>query len=227
MTITLSQPWLTWDFCADHHIFGWPLNMPGFAVARRVVWRQLHNADLPPERDVRQFLADELAAFGAFDAPCFLTSRRIDTFEHRTFRAGSAFAECLVTVGLSNAERVGARVDRSGRDWNRDLGANFGTINIAARVDRGLTDAGLIEALAIIVQARTAAVIDAGHRLPTGMATGTGTDCALVAAPCLATKEDYAGLHTDIGAALGGAVYTAILDASRAWQATIGTISEG
>lgn len=227
MSITLSAPWLFWDLGADHRIFGWPLNMPGFGVARRIAWRQLRNADLPPERDVKLFLQDELGTQNALDAPCFLTSRRIDTYEHRSFVSGQAQAECIVTLGLSNAERIGARVDRSSRDWDRDLGTMFGTINIAARVNHGLGIPGLIEALSIIVQARTAAVMDAGHHLPTGIATGTGTDCALIAAPCSGESHDYAGLHTDIGVALGGAVYQATLDAAKHWQATIGTVSEG
>jgi adenosylcobinamide amidohydrolase len=227
MTIALAAPWLFWDLGAEHRIFGWPLNMPGFGMARRIGWRQLRNADLPPERDVKLFLQDELQAQDALDAPCFLTSRRIDSYEHRHVLAGEAQAECIVTLGLSNAERVGARVDRSTRDWDRDLGAMFGTINIAAKVNQSLTDAGMIEALSILVQARTAAVIDAGHRLPTGIATGTGTDCALIAAPLESARQDYAGLHTDLGVALGGAVYQATFDAAKHWQATIGTVSEG
>jgi adenosylcobinamide amidohydrolase len=227
MTITLHHPWLDWKFGADHRIFGWPLNMPGFSRANRVIWRQLRNADLPPDLEVQPWLAAELAARGAQDAPCFLTSRRIDAYCHRQVQVGEVQVECVATVGLSNAERVGARVDRSGRDWDRDLGASFGTINVAARVTTGLTDAGLIEALSILVQARTVAVMDAGHRLPTGLATGTGTDCALIAARADAPAQDYAGLHTDLGEALGGAVYTAVLQAARDWQATIGTVSEG
>lgn len=227
MTPHLCKPWLICDLGAEHRVFSWALNMPGFAVAHRVIWRELRNADLPPERDVNPWLRDELAGINALDAPCFLTSRRIDTFETARITQGQATADCVATVGLSNAERVGTRVDRSTRDWNRDIAAGFGTINIAAKVDQGLSITGLIEALSIVVQARTAAVMDAKIALPTGIATGTGTDCALIAAPAGATPQDYAGLHTDIGAALGGAVYDAVLRAALGWKATVGTWSEG
>ena len=227
MTVTLKHPWLVWDFGADQRVFSWALNIPGFANARRVVWRELRNADLPPDLDVTNWLEQELAQNTLQDAPCLLTSRRVDTYEFGQFSADTTTAECLATVGLSNAERVGARVDRSNRDWNRDLGAKFGTINIATRLNRPLTDAAMIEALSIVVQARTAAILEIGHRLPTGLATGTGTDCALVAAPMGPNMQKYAGLHTDIGAALGGAVYAAVHRAALHWQATIGTISEG
>jgi adenosylcobinamide amidohydrolase len=73
----------------------------------------------------------------------------------------------------------------------------------------------LIEALSIATQARTAAVMDVNLMLPTGRATGTGTDCIAVAArpgPAL-----YAGLHTDIGEALGAAVYQATMTGARDW----------
>jgi adenosylcobinamide amidohydrolase len=51
-------------------------------------------------------------------------------------------------------------------------------------------------------------VIDHGPDLPTGRATGTGTDCIVVAAPT--GTEPFAGLHTEVGEAIGAAVYTAV-----------------
>ena len=227
MSVTLHHPWLDWDLEADHHSLGWALNRPGFVTTRRVIWRELRNADLPPDLDVRPWLAAELDARAASDAPCFLTSRRIDSHRVASHRAGNVTADCVATVGLSNAERIGARVDRSGRDWDRDLGAGFGTINVAVRLNTGLSPAALIEALSILVQARTVAVLEAGHPLPTGLASGTGTDCARVAARADAPAQDYAGLHTDTGEALGGAVHAAVLAAARDWQATVGRLSEG
>jgi adenosylcobinamide amidohydrolase len=49
-----------------------------------------------------------------------------------------------------------------------------------------------------------------------GPATGTGTDCIAVAAP--AGSCTYAGLHTDIGEAVGTAVYRATLAGARDWM---------
>lgn len=222
--ITLSSPWLEYDLGAPHQVLSWSVNRPGYHIARRILWRELRNADLPPELDVRAWLAQELAARGAEDAVCLLTSRRIDRHVRRDAREGAVRAQALATVGLSNAERVGRRMDRSGRDWNLDLGSAYGTINIAVRLDRPLSQTGLLEALSIATQARTAAMIEAGHILPHGAATGTGTDCIAVAAP--EGADDYAGLHTDTGAALGRAVYDAVLQGALDWIDTVGRVSD-
>ncbi|MCC5970562.1 MAG: adenosylcobinamide amidohydrolase [Pararhodobacter sp.] len=222
--ITLTPPWLEYDLGAPHQVLSWSVNRPGYQTARRILWREIRNADLPPGLDVGDWLAGELAVRGATDAICLLTSRRIDRHVLRDAREGEVTAQALATVGLSNAERVGHRMDRAGRDWNRDLGAVFGTINIAVKLNHPLSQTGLLEALSIATQARTAAIMDAGHRLPTGPATGTGTDCIALAAP--AGVDDYAGLHTDTGIALGRAVYDAVLQGARDWIGTIGRVTD-
>lgn len=227
--ITLDGPWLEWDLGAEFSVLSWAVNRPGFQRARRILWRQIRNADLPPAMDVRAWLAGELAARGAGDAICLLTSRRIDTHTRSHAETDGVRAEALATVGLSNAERVGHRTDRAGRDWNRVIAApeppasapaGFGTINIALRLSLPLSQTGLLEALSIATQARTAAIIDAAVPLPEGLATGTGTDCIAVAAP--AGTQDYAGLHTACGEALGRAVYDAVRLGAENWKASIG-----
>jgi adenosylcobinamide amidohydrolase len=110
-------------------------------------------------------------------------------------------------VGLSNAERVGHRVVES---------AEYGTINLLAVADAPLSDAALVELLSIATQARTTAVMEHGPHLPSGRATGTGTDCIVVAAPPGA--ERYAGLHTEVGEAVGAAVYAAVASGVRDWM---------
>ncbi|WP_088623360.1 adenosylcobinamide amidohydrolase [Oceanicola sp. 22II-s10i] len=182
---------------------------PGFVTTNRILWRGVRNADLPETLDARDWLAGEMAGLGAADAVGFLTSRDIAAHIVREALAGEVHATAVATVGLSNAERVGTRLDRSGYDW--------GTINVAVRLSAGMTPDALTEALTIAVQARTAAVIETALDLPTGRATGTGTDCTAVAAP--SGPADYAGLHTDIGAALGAAVYDAVLTGARDWMA--------
>ena len=96
----------------------------------------------------------------------------------------------------------------------------WGTINVALKVDRGLSEAALLELMSIATQARTAAVMDLDLPLSVGRATGTGTDCVAVAAP--PGDEPYAGLHTEIGEAAGRAVYSAVLEGGRGWMASIG-----
>ena len=223
--IALDRPWLEFDLGAEMAVLSWAVNRPGPIRARRILWREIRNADLPRDLDVRAWLAAELAARGAPDAPCLLTSRRLDAHVVRQARAGGVAAQAVATVGLSNAERVGHRMDRSGRDWDRDLGARFGTVNVAVKLSHPLSATGLLEALSIAAEARTAALIEAAVRLPVGLATGTGTDCIAIAAP--EGADDYAGLHTDCGLALGAAVHAAVLQGARDWQATVGRISGG
>lgn len=206
--LVLAKPWLSFDLGQPMDVLSWSINLPGFVQTSQILWREVSNADLPQGMDVRLWLADELKRRQSEDAVVLLTSRAIERFETRTARAGAVEARAVATVGLSNGERVGTRVDYGGRDW--------GTINVAVRVGAGLSQTGLLEAMSIAVQARTAAVMDARFELPTGIATGTGTDCVAVAAPAGAT--DFAGLHTDIGEAVGRAVYDAVAAGAAAWK---------
>ncbi|KZY34647.1 adenosylcobinamide amidohydrolase [Roseovarius sp. HI0049] len=213
--VTLDRPWLEFDLGGEMQVLSWAVHRPGLVRARRILWREVRNADLPEELDVETWLQAELAARGAGDAVTFLTSRDIRHFTTATATAGKTEAQAVATVGLSNAERVGHRVDYAGRDW--------GTINVALRLNRGLTEPALLEAMSVAVQARTAAVMEADMPLGPARATGTGTDCVAIAA--LTGPVRYAGLHTDIGEAVGRAVHTAVLDGARHWLATRGETS--
>lgn len=210
MTLTCTPPWLEFDLGEEMQVLSFAPHRPGAVTARHILWREVRNADLPPDLDACDWLAGELSARQASGAVAFLTSRTITKYVTRSAQVGEVRADAVVTIGLSNAERIGTRLDRRGHDW--------GTINIALRLSAGLTPVALIEAMSIVAQARTAAVMDAGHDLPTGRATGTGTDCIAVAAPQGA--ERFVGLHTEAGEAIGRATYEAVLDGARDWMAT-------
>ncbi len=218
MKLHLARPWLEIDLGAPHRVLSWSLSAPGFTHASHILWREVRNADLPPDMDVRGWLRDRLRERGRTDAVAMLTSRDLDAYETARATVGGVTATCVATVGLSNAERVGARVDRRDKDWrDKDWGdKDWGTINLAVCLDAGLGDGALLETLSIATQARTAAVMDVGYRLPTGIATGTGTDCIAVAAP--AGNAAFAGLHTPPGEAVGRAVYDAIHQGAQVWM---------
>ncbi len=193
-------PWLTAVLSAPCRVLSWAPHRPGYQDAGRVVWREVRDADLTPDFDALHWFAGEMAAFGAADSVGFLTSRDVARYDLVQATVDGITAHCVATVGLSNAERVGSRV--------QSAPAPIGTINLLVAVDQGLTDTGLLEMLSIATQARTVAVMEGGPILPQGRATGTGTDCIAVAAPRGQTV--FAGLHTALGEAVGQAVHAAV-----------------
>ena len=217
MNPRLDRPWLVLDLGTPLRVLSWSPSTPGFTTASRIVWRQVGNSDLPQDMNVSRWLRDELDARGWAGAVAMLTSRDLDAFETAGASVDGIAARCVATVGLSNAERIGTRVDRSGKDW--------GTINLAVQLSQPMSDAALIETLSIASQARTAAVIDTGHALPTGIATGTGTDCIAIAAPPGDTP--YGGLHTALGEATGRAVYDAVRAGAQQWMDKVRRKHEG
>lgn len=210
MRVTLARPWLVADLGAPLRTLGWALNRPGFATARRIAWREVRNADLTPALDVHAWLDRELDGAGLADAVAMVTSRDLSRHVLRSAAVEGAAADCLATVGLSNAERVGARI--------RPGAGGPGTINLAVRLSTPLSDGALVEALSIAAEARTAAVIAASPDRPGGRITGTGTDCIVVAAP--PGTGAYAGLHTPLGEAIGRAVYDAVRAGADDWWRT-------
>ncbi|MFA5539600.1 MAG: adenosylcobinamide amidohydrolase [Gemmobacter sp.] len=209
ISVTLSRPWLTVDLARKMRVLSWaPLN-PGFTMARRIAWREVRNADLPEGFDALRWLGAEARAAGQGDAVVMLTSRDVATCRVTRAEAGGIVAQAVATVGLSNAEAVGRRLP-----WHS---ADFGTINVAAVLGAGLTRAAQVEAMSLAAEARTAAVMEAGWRIATGIATGTGTDC--IALACDPGRGRHAGLHTDAGEALGAAVRGAVAAGVADWLA--------
>jgi hypothetical protein len=67
-----------------------------------------------------------------------------------------------------------------------------------------LTQAAMFEALSIVAQARTAAIMDLGISLIDGRRlTGTGTDCIVVTSPAGPHALNHCGLHTALGRLIG------------------------
>lgn len=209
--VALDPPWLAVHTDAPVRVLSWSLNRPGFVETDCILWREVRNADLPRNFDVLDWLTRELATKDKTHAVAFLTSRDVRAYHDVTVTVGNTSVQCIATVGLSNAEHIGTRLDRSHHDW--------GTINILVLTDIGITDAARIEAVGIVSQARTLAVLEAELDLPTGRASGTGTDCIAVAAP--SGETGFCGMHTELGHAMGQAVYKAVSAGVTEWMQTI------
>ncbi len=209
-SILLAGKTLAVRFPQQQAILSWSLTRPGFVRAEAVVWLEVSDADLPLGVDPLAVMRERLAAAGYADAVQMMTSRDVRKHHQAQFASGAASAFCLATVGLANSGRVGERSAATARS---------GTINLLAHVDQPLDEAGLLEALSIATEARTAAIIDLDWRRDGRVMTGTGTDCIAIACPISLTPQTYAGLHTDIGAAIGGAVYAAVQAGGLEWIA--------
>lgn len=209
--LALTPPLLVIRFDEPVDTLGWSLLNPGFASAREIVWLEVHDADLPIHVDPFVFLKEKLAASGFDEAVAFMTSRDIRRHQVAQSAIGEAIATCVSTVGLSNAERVGTR--------RKSHAHAFGTINTLIHVSRPLSQGAFIEAVSIATEARTAAVMETCDRREATPITGTGTDCIIVAAPNGDRPESCVGLHTDLGEAIGAAVYDATFAGAMEWSA--------
>ena len=212
-TLTHDAPWLVARFAAPQRMLSWSLNRPGLQTADTVAWLQIDGADLGPEVDPLDYLNRRLAAAELKPALGLLTSRDLDRFQRATAERGSIQADCVITLGLSNAERVGARCTAAGP------AAVTGTINLLCHLSSPLSESALLEALSVATQARTTAILELGHAPDParGVVTGTGTDCIVIACPIGAPALPFAGLHTDVGEVIGAAVLQATDQAARLW----------
>jgi adenosylcobinamide amidohydrolase len=209
-TVHCAPPFLTARFSSPQRALSWSLFHPGFATIRDIVWVEVRNRDLGPDVDPRAFLRRRLADVGFSDALALMTSRDIRRHCFETTIVEGVEAACLTTVGLSNGERVGAR---------RPLRAFTGTINTLVHVSCALTDGATVEAVSIVAEARTAAILESRQTRDGSAITGTGTDCIVVAAPCVGEPARWAGLHTAVGEAIGAAVYRATRVGAEEWHA--------
>lgn len=209
-TLGCARPWLLAEFAAPQRMVSWSLNRPGFAEATHVAWRQVRNSDLPADGSPVDWFRAQLAVAGLEDAVGMMTARDIASFVHRAVTIGDVEAHCVVTLGLNNGERIGTRIAEP-RPYEP------GTVNMLCHVSCPLTDAALLEAASLVAQARTVAIVEAGHRRAGRVVTGTGTDCIVMAAPLGAEPAAFAGMHTAIGEAVGACALEATEVALRAW----------
>ncbi|MCU1282558.1 MAG: hypothetical protein JWM53_6104, partial [bacterium] len=198
-----------------HRTLSWAVCGGGLGLTRAVVWRYVELGELSPSVDPEALLAASLQKHGLERAVGMMTARSLGTFDCVTKQQDGVSARAVATVGLGNALAVG---DSPGP--LRDA-ARVGTINVLVQLSHALDEAGLAEALGVATEARTAAVLDA--RVPSRrsheLATGTGTDCIVVAAPEVAEPMRWVGKHTAAGALVGGTVREAVARGVRRWIA--------
>jgi adenosylcobinamide amidohydrolase len=193
-----------------HDVLSWATVNGGLRVAERVVWRHVEDGELARGVDPAALLEGALALAGLDGAVGVLTARALDRYEAAALTDGDASVRVVATVGLGNALACG--------DPPIGLRA-VGTINVLCQVSRPLVEEALVEAIALTAEARTAALYERAvkSRVSERLATGTGTDCIVVAAPRREPRagerhgaERYVGKHTPLGALIGRGVHEAV-----------------
>jgi len=132
-------------------------------------------------------------------AVAMMTGADIRKASYAMVRRGELIAGAWCTAGCSNALRIG--------DPATNGKMRPGTINIALVVNQPLSACAMAEALAMVTEARVAAVHEAGVSSTRTLrpATGTGTDCIVIASPVGGSAHTYCGKHTVIGELIGKA----------------------
>jgi adenosylcobinamide amidohydrolase len=206
--LSACRRWLEVDLCVPHSMVGWTLIGGGWHQAQRVFWHQVSDADLLPEVDAKLFFEERRKQWTTdTNGVGFLTGCSLDEFVEIRRDRGKLSVRCVATIGLRNALRIG--------DPPGATAFSPGTINILLHISQPVSECASLEALSLVAEARTAAVLD-GHvpsSIGTTIATGTGTDCIVVASP-LGSNDDstlsYAGKHTELGHLIGSCVYDAV-----------------
>jgi len=200
--LTCAEGWLIAHFAQPQRTASWAVINGGLRTTRAVAWHQVHASDLRPPVNAVTWLRDRMAARGVSDAVGLMTSRAVETYAEAQTSYGAWEARCVTTVGLGNALRVGDAPGVQGR---------IGTINTLLHLSQPVTDSALLEALALVTEARTVAVVESGvlSRMSGQPASGTGTDCIVVCAPVAKKPTPYVGKHTVAGHVLGDAVLRA------------------
>jgi adenosylcobinamide amidohydrolase len=219
MRVALLDRFLVARLPGPHDVLSWAVVGGGRRRAEVVAWHQVVNRELGPDTDPRALLRGRLADAGIPDAVGLLTSASLAGYTDVERECDGVAVRCVATVGLGNALRAG---DPPGIGSTIAAAAGVGTINLLVRVSVPLGEEALAEALALAAEARTLAVVEAGVRsLRSGLpATGTGTDCIVVAAPASSNGEPlaYAGKHTAVGHGVGAAVEEAVRAGIEAWR---------
>jgi adenosylcobinamide amidohydrolase len=183
---------------AEYRCWSWAIVNGGPACARQVAWLFLEPDEIADVPDVAAWYRQRLAGEGLAQAVGLLTSRR----RHEYVECGDEVCHVVATVGLSNALAAGDPASPH----------TPGTINILCALESNLTGEAALEAMALAAEARTAAMMEA--QVPSTasgrIATGTGTDCIVLAHATEGEPAAYCGKHTMLGHRIGHHVREAV-----------------
>jgi adenosylcobinamide amidohydrolase len=174
----------------------------GFSRARIVANHQVSQDDRGATEAPLQYLRRTIRhlAIDPRGVVAMMTGANVSRAAYAFVGRGSLVAAAWCTAGCTNALRVGDRATFGS--------AAPGTINLIVAVNEPFEDRALAEAVQITTEARVVAVQGAGvaSKKSGKLATGTGTDCLVVATPVGKAAHRYCGKHTVAGELIGRAV---------------------
>jgi adenosylcobinamide amidohydrolase len=211
VTLRLLDRWLIAEFSSPHRVVSWAIANGGIRTASKVGWYFVERDELKLVSSPARYLRSRMRLAALEDAVAMMTGRRLHAYVEKRAEAGEDSCHVIVTAGLSNALRAG--------DPASCLPA-AGTINILCWISAPLDSGASLEALALVAEARTAAMLDSGVRstVSAAPATGTGTDCIVIASPKAARPFRYAGKHLVVGHLIGATVYSTMRRAIAEWK---------
>ena len=190
----------------------------GFAEARHLlnlkVPRMFEGAEHPAQS--LQSCAENLGAEGPVVG--MMTAASMDSMRCYREQAQGVELVVMVTCGLDNARRVGDPAEyRSMLSEPHEVG----TINIMMLCSAGMSAAAMVEAIQMITEAKTAALMASEIPSPVsgGLATGTGTDAVAVVSGDSKEQVHYCGKHVLFGEILGRITFAAVQDSISWYQA--------
>lgn len=206
VVVECSGPWMTVRFPEQYRCWSWAVVNGGAVCASEVAWLFLEPDEIATVEDVPAWFRARLEAQGLEKAVGLLTSRR----RHQYMESGEG-TEChvITTVGLSNALTAGDPVSPPAP----------GTINTLCAIRANLTAEAALEAMALASEARTAAMMEAAvPSVVSGrIASGTGTDCFVIAHSTHGPAVPYCGKHTALGHRIGFHVRHAVSRGIEQW----------
>ncbi|TGM03653.1 adenosylcobinamide amidohydrolase [Leptospira barantonii] len=208
-----SPSWLEIAFEEPHNVLSWAVIGSGWKEqVDNVLWHRVRNEDLTPDVDPIDYYRSRLLQRGeSKNSVGFLTSAALENYSEIVLEKEGTRIRSVVTAGLGNAVCIG--------DDPFSFGS-YGTINIFVQCSSSLDLSASLEAVSLIAEARTLAVLDSKvqSRVSRNIATGTGTDCIAFASPSRISQIRYTGKHTLTGHLIGKTVYESVYQGILNWK---------
>lgn len=207
-TVTVHDRTLLITLPTSYQVLSWaPLG--GGLVEARAIFNHHVRTDEYLAQDPVAYLRTVAQRLGlSTQVVGLMTGVKMERVVRHSVQHASIVIECFATVGLSNALAVGDVATYQ---------EHPGTINIIVMVNQPLTAMTLVEAIAIVTEAKVRALYAAGVKstVSEALATGTGTDCVAIACPPGTPAYQYCGKHTQLGEFLGRIVCDAVAQGLR------------